>query len=173
MKELLDSDAKCLVYVSWSLRVGTGRNQERGQPSTARRRAVQPEIHALPPNKVGSSSEEGKNKGIFVWVKKTHPRQLVLSQSEKDLRSNGVVSLKAKLMDDLARQQNKGLVHQETFKRRFLKNPENFSLNEIVNTRVSSTPRKHLLQFALASSNITSVASYHTPREVYNSKTEE
>lgn len=72
MKELLDSDAKCLVYVSWSLRVGTGRN-----PKKEVSQAQQGEELCLQKRYMLYQARwevvvKGKNKGIFVWVKKTH-----------------------------------------------------------------------------------------------------
>lgn len=73
MKELLDSYAKCLTYVSWSLRVDTGKNprKEVSQAQHGEELCLQKE--ACSATRVGRGAVgKGKNKGIFLWVKKTH-----------------------------------------------------------------------------------------------------
>lgn len=73
MKELLDSYAKCLTYVSWSLRVGTGQNpkKEVSQAQHGEELCLQKETCSA--TRVGGGAVvKGKNKGIFLWVKKAH-----------------------------------------------------------------------------------------------------
>ena len=73
MKELLDSYAKCLTYVSWSLRAGTGRNpkKEISQAQQGEELCLQKEICSTT-KEGGGVVVKGKNKGIFLWIKKTH-----------------------------------------------------------------------------------------------------
>ena len=73
MKELLDSYAKCLTYVSWSLRAGTGRNpkKEISQAQQGEELCLQKEICSTT-KEAGGVVVKGKNKGIFLWIKKTH-----------------------------------------------------------------------------------------------------
>lgn len=73
MKELLDSDAKCLVYDSWSLRVGTGRNpkKEVSQAQQGEELCLQKDTCSTT-KQGGEVVVKGKNEGVFLWVKKTH-----------------------------------------------------------------------------------------------------
>lgn len=100
------------------------------------------------------SSSEGQKIYIFLGLR-NHPGQLVLSQSEKDLRSKWSCVSESKADDGFSLAVEQRTSPSGDFQEEVSKNQKLLPKCETVNTRVSSTPRAPA-QFALASANITS-----------------
>lgn len=71
MKELLDSYVKCLTYVSWSLRVGAGKNPKKGVSQAQRGEEMCLQKETCSATRVGGGAVvKGKIKAFFFGSRK-------------------------------------------------------------------------------------------------------